>query len=66
MKCTVCQRITDDQGQCASCKESGERRNLALRSQIQPLRAQLVGCKSPEMRQALRRQINQLSQMVTS
>jgi hypothetical protein len=31
------------------------------RAKIQPLRAMLAGCKSPEARQKLRSQINELS-----
>ena len=67
MQCTVCQRQANDQNRRCVCgglmveDEQVSQRNLEARAKIQPLRAMLAGCKSPEARQKLRSQINELS-----
>jgi hypothetical protein len=68
MQCTVCQRQANDRNRRCACGglmvEDGQvnhQRNLEARAKIQPLRVMLAGCTSPEIRQKLRSQINELS-----
>lgn len=71
MQCTTCLRQAETEDHrckvCGGLMVEGEKidhqNTVAVRAQIQPLRAELAGCKSPVQRQALRRQIAELSAM---
>lgn len=67
MQCSVCSIQSDNQDRRCACgglmvdaDSADHQRAVAVRAQIQPLRAMLAGCTSPEMRQRLRGQIAEL------
>jgi len=69
MQCTTCHRQTDTEDRrCNACgglmvdaDHINHQHTVAIRSQIQPLRAMLAGCTSPEQRKSLRGQIAELN-----
>lgn len=74
MQCTTCLRQAETQDRrCLSCgglmvdaDHIDHGHTVAIRSQIQPLRAMLAGCTSPEQRKSLRGQIAELSRQATN